>query len=90
MYLYHSQVYNINAIELISKIIHRTKTYGKFTLHKYFVCMCGSASHARSSCGGLKRAENPLELELPSIVRHPVGAGNQLRSSRRTAWALNR
>jgi hypothetical protein len=55
-----------------------------FCLH---VCLCTTCMPC--ACRGQKRASDPLEVELKTVGRHHVGAGNQTWLSGRTLSALN-
>jgi hypothetical protein len=51
-----------------------------FCLH---VCLC--TVYMSGALGGGKRALDPLEVELWTVVRYHVGVGNITRSSARTS-----
>lgn len=41
-----------------------------------YACMLACVFHVHSAHGGQKGAPDPLELELQTLVSHPMGAGN--------------
>lgn len=57
-------------------------------MYEWFSCMYVCAAHVGNAYGGQKRAMDPRELELQTVINYHVGAGNGTESSGRTVSAL--
>ena len=71
-----TQRISVGLLRAEKKFLDSLKTPNSNHLHMYMPG-CGYLHMRADSCGGQKRASDPLRLELQVVVSHKVSSGNQ-------------